>query len=172
MRIVPSTMLFEPASRTSASVGSTAIVAPVWSSGSLDTSTLSGSAAPAAPASDAASRIVRAVLRRCVRTVAVYSLLWRRRMSCPLAFRAGPGETRRLETPRLAQLLLRCGGRWPAAEEAKADAGHREEQADRQQRDERRGRSQGIEVGPDGPGERQAADRERQRVRRRVLEEH
>ena len=59
MRIVPSSMLFEPARSVSPSEGSIAIVAPVWSSGSRETLTFSDSAAAAPVASERASRPAR-----------------------------------------------------------------------------------------------------------------
>ena len=59
MRIVPSSMLFEPASSVPLLEGSIAIVAPVWSSGRRETFTLSESAATAPAASERASRLAR-----------------------------------------------------------------------------------------------------------------
>ena len=107
MRIVPSSMLFEPASSVSPSEGSIAIVAPVWSSGSRETLTFSESAAAAPVASERATRPARttwvrtAVILRNIRAPCA--------LGCPRACYPSvrpPREAARLETSRLAELLF------------------------------------------------------------------
>ena len=174
MRIVPSSMLFEPASSVSLSEGSIAIVAPVWSSGSRETLTLSESAAAAACREREGDRPARttwlrtAVILRHIRAPCALGCL-RARYPSERPAPVRPLASRPRVSPSSSSVAGAVGR--PPKKRSRMACDH-EEQPDRQQRDERRRSSQGIEVRPDRARERQPADRERQRVRRRVLEEH